>query len=146
MMRRGKLLVLALVSVACAADAQVAVGQQTGVLCAYVIYSGAKLDSEICGWATTPVGEVVQQGVADIEAYISAHSSLPVAEYRSSYNKGRATMLALSEVELRGYCAGQNPNHPNYFGAMRFEEPQELADQLRELLSRPGPVEYGDCF
>ncbi len=145
-MRRRKLLLLALGTFSLAAGAQVALAQQTGVLCAYVVYSGAKLDSEICGWATSAVGEAVRRGVADIEAYISANSSLPLAEYQTNYNKGLAIMQALSEAERSAYCAGQNPDRPSYFGAMRFEEAQDVTDRLRSLLSRPGPVNYGDCF
>lgn len=137
---------LSLLALTVTATAQEAEGPRTGVLCVYTILAGAKLDSEVCGWVGTPVGQAVSQGVADLEAYILANSSRPVAEYRSNYAAGLSTMLALSEDKRAAYCAGEDPDYPNYFGAMRFKEPQEVSDKLKGLLSRPGEPTYGDCF
>lgn len=75
-----------------------------------------------------------------------ANSSRPVAEYRSNYAAGLSSMLALSDDKRAAFCAGKDPDHPNYFSAMRFEDPVELAEEVREFLSRPGEPTYGDCF
>ena len=39
-----------------------------------------------------------------------------------------------------------DPDYPNYFGAMRFQDPVEIAEELKELLGRPGEPDYGDCL
>ena len=119
---------------------------QTGVLCAYVIYSGAMLDSEVCSWADTPAGEAVRKAVADMEAHILANSSRPVAEYRSNYAAGLSSMLALSDDKRTAYCEGKDPDRPNYFGGLRFEDPVKMTEEVSELLSRPGEPGHGDCF
>lgn len=120
----------------------------SGVLCAYVVYSGALLDAEVCGWGDTSAGLAVRQGVADIQSYMLANSSLPerLEQSKANFAQGLSLMLAKSADERATYCEGKDPDRPNYFGAMRFQDPKELTEDLGKLLSRPGEPTYGDCF
>jgi hypothetical protein len=118
----------------------------SGVLCAYTVLSGALLDAKLCGWEDTAQGKVVGKAVADIEAYMRANFADPtdLDHYRTNFANGVDMMKARGDEAISLYCRGLNPDLPNYFGAMRFEKPEEI--DVTDLLSQPGEPTYGDCF
>lgn len=83
-----------------------------------------------------------------MEAYMLANSSEPelVEQVRSNYAAGVALMKARSAKETAEFCEGRDPEHPNYFGAMQHEDPTELLETTRAMLSRPGEPTYGTCL
>lgn len=121
----------------------------TGILCSYDIIAAIVVDAELCGWSDTDRGRAVKQVCADTGAYIVANDrSYPerVAEKEAGVARALTDFAKLSESERATFCAGTNPDYPNYFISMRNIEADEWQEASRKMLSIPAVPTYGVCF
>lgn len=115
------------------------------VLCSYSLFLITRAVAELCDWPRSPADDAIDEGLADIEAFILANSNPPMTE--ADLAARRMNALPKGETgEKALVCDAAGSDYATFAQRLRDIPATDLQAAFAEMLSVPREPVMNPCF